>query len=132
MHIVLVNGCFDILHTGHVEHLREARAMGDKLIVALTIDGKVNKGPNRPINTWNDRSFLLRELRCVDEVIPTSSAINAIRHVKPAYFVKGIDYADGKHWTEDVVAACEEVGTLLRFTKAPKQSATEIIKKAMA
>lgn len=129
---VLCNGVFDILHAGHVEHLKEARKMGDRLIVALTIDDKVNKGANRPINTWSDRAYLLRELRCVDKVIACSSASVAIRHVKPYFFVKGIDYAKGNNWTEDIKAVCGEVGTLIRFTKAPKMSATDIIKKAVA
>lgn len=132
MHVVLANGCFDILHIGHVEHLKQARAMGDKLIVALTHDAFVNKGPNRPINNWAARAEVLRELRCVDEVIGSDSAMAAIRLLKPTYFVKGADYADGAHWTEDVLAACEEVGTLIKFTTTTKISATDIIRKAMA
>lgn len=132
MHIVLTNGCFDVFHIGHLEHLRQARSMGDKLIVALTHDEAVNKGPGKPVNKWAARAELLRELRCVDEVIGTSSAVTAIRLVRPTYFVKGVDYADGKHWTEDVNAACYEVGTTVRFTDTPKTSAAEIIRKAIA
>ncbi len=132
MHIVLCNGCFDLLHAGHISHLRQAREMGDKLVVALTLDDRVNKGPGRPINTWYDRASILRELRCVDEVIPSSGAVSAIRALKPTYFVKGIDYADGDKWTEAVQLACEEVGTVIKFTDTPKQSAAEIIRKAMA
>ena len=132
MHKVMVNGCFDILHRGHIEHLVEARKLGDHLVVALTTDAFVNKGPGRPINTWADRASVLFALKIVDDVIATDSAIDAIRSVRPKYFVKGIDYADGKNWTEDVVAVCAETGTELRFTSTPKQSATEIIMKAMA
>jgi rfaE bifunctional protein nucleotidyltransferase chain/domain len=132
MSVVLCNGCFDILHAGHVEHLRRAKAMGGKLIVSLTLDGFVNKGPGRPINTWEKRAMVLRELRSVDEVIPAESATHAIKMVKPDIFVKGIDYADLNSFTEDVVQACASVGAVLAFTTTPKQSATETIRKAMA
>lgn len=130
--IILANGCFDILHLGHVQHLKQARAMGVKLIVSLTVDEHVNKGPNRPINKWEARAEVLRELRCVDGVIPTDSAVTAILYVQPDIFVKGIDYSGGDCFTEDVVQACERVGAKLVFTSTPKQSATEIIRKAMA
>lgn len=130
---VLANGCFDVLHHGHLEHLRQARNMGNKLIVALTLDKFVNKGPQRPINSWDKRAELLRELRCVDEVIGTESAVQAICLIKPTYFVKGIDYADGTRWTEKALQeVCEEVGTIIKFTTTPKRSATDIIRKAMA
>lgn len=130
MRIVLANGCFDIIHIGHLQHLKEAREFGDWLVVSLTEDDRVKKGPGRPINKWNDRAAILRELRCVGEVIPTSSAMEAIRLVKPAFFVKGIDYANGGIWTEDVEATCKEVGAEIRFTKSPKQSVNDIIRRA--
>ena len=132
MKTILCNGVFDILHRGHVEHLKEARCMGARLIVALTTDPFVNKGPGRPMNEWLDRAYVLEALDCVDSVLPFNNAIEAIRSIRPTYFVKGIDYADGKRWTEDVVKACEEVGVMLRFTTAPKRSATDIIKRTMA
>lgn len=123
MRVVLANGCFDVLHVGHVRHLQEARDMGEWLIVSLTLDEHVNKGPGRPINTWADRALVLRGLRCVSAVIPTANAVNAIRTVKPAIFVKGIDYAGGDRFTEDVQRACLEVGAKLHYTTTPKQSA---------
>ena len=129
--IVLASGCFDIPHPGHLEHLRQARGMGDRLIVALTLDEFVNKGPGRPRVKWPERAEMLREWRCVDEVIPARSSIEAIQSVRPTYFVKGIDYADGKHWTEDVEAICREVGTELRFTTTDKTSIDDIIKRAL-
>ena len=132
MKIVLCNGCFDVLHAGHVAHLKQARSMGDRLIVSLTLDHAVNKGPGRPVNHWGDRAMALRELRCVDGVVPTESAAYAIRRVRPDIFVKGIDYAGGDKFTEDIEAACKAVGAELRYTDTPKMSATEIIKKAMA
>ena len=129
--IVLCNGCFDILHTGHINHLIEASYMGSHLIVARTNDAHVNKGPGRPINCWHDRAHVLFSLRMVDDVIATDSAVDAIRLIRPAYFVKGIDYEGGNRWTEDIEGACKETGTVIRYTTAPKRSATDAIKKTM-
>ena len=131
-HIVLASGVFDILHAGHVSHLRQARDMGDKLVVAVTGDQHVNKGPGRPINDWYSRANVLRELRCVDDVVWTENSVGSILLLKPTIFVKGIDYAAGDRWTEDVEAACRKVGAKIAFTTTPKMSATEIIRKAMA
>jgi bifunctional ADP-heptose synthase (sugar kinase/adenylyltransferase) len=105
--------------------------MGDKLIVSLTNDHMVNKGPGRPVNTWIYRAALLGELRCVDEVIGTDSAVDAILHVKPDIFCKGIDYVSGDMFTEAVYDACQNVGAVICYTTAPKMSATDIIRKAM-
>jgi D-beta-D-heptose 7-phosphate kinase/D-beta-D-heptose 1-phosphate adenosyltransferase len=131
MSTVMVNGCFDLIHRGHIEHLRQAASFGDKLIVALTEDKFVNKGPGRPINAWADRAYVLQALRCVDYVYPTQNASAAIRLHKPHIFVKGIDYADGGAWTEDVEKACRDAGAQLMFTTTPKKSATDIIRRAM-
>jgi cytidyltransferase-like protein len=128
---VLCNGVFDVLHNGHLEHLRQAKGMGDRLIVAVTLDEFVNKGPGRPFNKWAERADMLRELRCVDDVIESRGAVLAVKSIRPTYFVKGMDYADGKHWTEDVEAACREVGTELRFTTTDKTSIDEIIRRAL-
>lgn len=105
--------------------------MGDRLFVALTADEHVNKGPGRPINPWKHRAEVLKELRCVDVVIKSVSALDAIELIKPSIFVKGIDYAGGKAWTEDVVKTCERLGIQLRFTTAPKRSATDMIKRTL-
>ena len=129
--VILCNGVFDILHMGHVEHLLQARSMGERLIVALTDDDYVRKGPGRPLNNWHARFSVLRELRCVDQVMHSVGAVAAIRFVRPHIFVKGIDYAGGDRWTEDVVAACADVGAAIRYTTTPKMSATELIKRTM-
>ena len=125
--IILANGCFDVIHSGHIDHLREARGPYDILIVSLTMDDCVNK-PGRPVNTWTDRAKVLEALRLVDMVIPTRNAVDAIRSIRPHVFVKGIDYKDSV-FTEDVEAACKEVGAELRFTNSAKRSSTDIIRK---
>ena len=127
MSLVLANGCFDILHVGHVWHLEEARKMGARLVVSLTLDDHVNKGPGRPVYTWNERAAVLRALRCVDEVVPSRNAWEAIESVRPNVFVKGIDYAD--HGLLPERQACALVGAEIRFTRSPKLSASETIKK---
>lgn len=129
---VLANGCFDILHPGHIWHLEAARAMGDRLIVSITVDEYVNKGAGRPIMPWHDRATLIRALRCVDMVIPTQNAVDAIRTIRPDIFVKGVDYSDDNHWGEDVRAACKIVGSDLRFTYTPKMGSGDIVQKAKA
>ena len=131
MVVVLANGCFDVLHAGHIDHLREARELGDVLIVALTMDKFVNKGPNRPIYTWEDRAKVLRELRCVDMVVPTACAVDVIRWARPAVFVKGSDYISGV-FPEDIAGALEEVGARLHITTSPKQSYADALRKAEA
>jgi rfaE bifunctional protein nucleotidyltransferase chain/domain len=131
MSLVLANGCFDVLHAGHLAHLKEARSMGGELWVALTLDEFVGKGPGRPINSWRDRAALLTELRCVDRVLPTRNAVEAILQVKPAVFVKGVDYVGGHRFTEDIASACLQVGARLCYTTARKQSATDIIRRSL-
>lgn len=125
---VLANGCFDLLHAGHIAHLREAAAMGDRLVVALTADAFVAKGPGRPIQAWEDRAAVLEALRCVDQVVQSTSAYTAILKVRPTIFVKGIDYRHAE--IEADREACRIVGAQIRFTTAPKRSTTEILKRA--
>ena len=94
--IVFTNGCFDILHAGHVRYLTMAKSFGDVLIVGLNTDESVRrlKGANRPINTQDDRAEVLLGLKAVDHVIffgeQTAEAL--IAEVKPAVYVKGGDY----------------------------------------
>ena len=92
MKVVLANGCFDPLHGGHVLHLKAARALGDKLIVSVTRNEYVNKGPERP--AWDEkvRMAVVAELRCVDEVILVKDALEALELVRPNVFVKGAEY----------------------------------------
>lgn len=90
--VVLANGCFDGLHLGHVKHLQLASSMGDYLVVGLTEDGSINKGPDRPFFPWEERRDMLMALRCVDEVIMCFGPREAIRMVLPNIYVKGIEY----------------------------------------
>jgi rfaE bifunctional protein nucleotidyltransferase chain/domain len=107
--IVFTNGCFDLLHPGHVHYLTQAKALGDVLIVGLNSDASVAaiKGPQRPINNQDFRSRLLVALKPVDAVVifdePTPMAI--IGAIKPAVHVKGGDYTPESLPEYDTVVA---------------------------
>ncbi len=94
--IVFTNGCFDIIHAGHVRYLTAAKNFGDVLIVGLNTDESVRKlkGASRPINTQDDRAEVLLGLKAVDYVIcfGEATAENLIGEVKPDIYVKGGDY----------------------------------------
>ena len=94
--IVFTNGCFDILHFGHISYLRKAKSFGDILVVGLNSDDSVRrlKGDLRPINSQYDRAQILRELECVDFVIvfDESTPLNLIKQIRPDILVKGADY----------------------------------------
>lgn len=94
--IVFTNGCFDILHAGHVEYLNKARSFGDCLVLGLNTDASVrgNKGPSRPINNELNRAKVAGALQAVDYVVlfGEKTAENLIAKVKPDVYVKGGDY----------------------------------------
>jgi D-glycero-beta-D-manno-heptose 1-phosphate adenylyltransferase len=95
--LVFTNGCFDILHRGHVAYLAFARAQGDALCVGLNSDASVrrNKGPNRPINPEQDRAYVLGSLRAVDFVVifDDNEPRELIAQILPHVLVKGRDWA---------------------------------------
>jgi D-beta-D-heptose 7-phosphate kinase/D-beta-D-heptose 1-phosphate adenosyltransferase len=96
--IVFTNGCFDVLHTGHIEYLRFCKALGHILVVGLNSDSSVRaiKGPDRPINNQHDRASVLAALETVDYicVFDEPDTLNLIEQVKPDILVKGQDWAD--------------------------------------
>ncbi len=95
--VVLTNGVFDLLHLGHVRYFEEAKRQGDILLVAITADDFVNKGPSRPHFPQELRAEMVGAIGCVDGVVITTheSAIGAIEAIKPDVYVKGPDYKDG-------------------------------------
>jgi D-beta-D-heptose 7-phosphate kinase/D-beta-D-heptose 1-phosphate adenosyltransferase len=97
--IVFTNGCFDVLHSGHVRYLKGSKKKGDVLIVGLNNDESIRrlKGLSRPVNTMNNRIAVLSELSCIDHIISyghpeDDTPIELIRRIKPDVFVKGADY----------------------------------------
>ena len=96
--IVTCNGCFDILHTGHIKFLTEAKEQGDILIVGLNSDSSVkqNKGPDRPINNENDRALVLSKLEMVDYVVifNEKTPIRLLEIIKPNIHCNGEEYGE--------------------------------------
>ena len=101
MDTIWSNGCYDILHRGHLELLRYARSLGDKLVVGIDSDSKVrkSKGEGRPVNNQVDRKFFLESLIYVDEVIIFNTAEELegrVESIRPKFIVIGSDYKDRK------------------------------------
>ena len=129
--IVFTNGCFDIIHSGHLDLLKEAKSYGDKLIVGLNSDKSVSKlkGPERPIIGQSERKKILSALKFVDEVIifNEENPLKLIKKLKPSILVKGADYTK-----EKVVggAFVESYGGEIKLVKLTKgKSSSKIINK---
>ncbi len=129
--IVFTNGCFDIIHSGHLDLLKEAKSYGDKLIVGLNSDKSVSKlkGPERPIIGQSERKKILSALKFVDEVIifNEENPLKLIKKLKPSILVKGADYTK-----EQVVggAFVESYGGEIKLVKLTKgKSSSKIINK---
>lgn len=132
--VVFTNGCFDILHAGHVNYLSEARALGDRLIVAVNTDESVKKlkGDSRPINTLEDRMAVLAALECVDWVVPFAEETprDLIAKILPDFLVKGGDYQP-----EDIAGfkeVTEAGGQVLTIELTEGRSTSNIIRKISA
>jgi D-beta-D-heptose 7-phosphate kinase/D-beta-D-heptose 1-phosphate adenosyltransferase len=107
--IVFTNGCFDILHVGHVRYLQEARSLGQFLVVAINSDASVRKlkGPTRPVQSESDRAEILAALSCVDyvTVFDQETPLSVIQSLEPDVLVKGGDWPVDKIVGSDVVLA---------------------------
>ncbi|MBV8777085.1 MAG: adenylyltransferase/cytidyltransferase family protein [Alphaproteobacteria bacterium] len=131
--IVLAHGTFDLLHIGHVRHLQAARRHGDVLVVTITADAFINKGPGRPVFPEGLRSEMLASLAIVDYVgvVAGPDALPAIEAVKPHVYIKGQDYRNPEgDITGRIVAereAAEEYGGRVVFTEEITYSSTELI-----
>ncbi|MFQ5737788.1 MAG: PfkB family carbohydrate kinase [Acidobacteriota bacterium] len=131
--IVLCHGVFDLMHIGHVRHLQQARRMGDVLVVTVTPDRFVNKGPHRPVFNESLRSETLAGLDCTDYVAINQwpRAVEAIRLLKPNFYVKGPDYRDVEADLSGAIRQEEEairsVGGQLAFTDGLTLSASHLI-----
>lgn len=129
--IVFTNGCFDILHRGHVTYLAEARKLGDLLIIGLNSDASVKrlKGPERPINNEGDRQYVLSQLKSVDfvEIFTDDTPLELIKKINPKVLVKGGD------WKIDQIVGAEEViangGDVFSLNFVDGYSTTNIIHK---
>lgn len=130
MTIVLGNGCFDLFHYGHLLHLEEASRMGDTLIVSITSDRFVNKGPGRPVYPQEHRARIVESLRFVDGVIIVDNLIEAMTLIRPDILVKGRDYMGGLD--QEHQDFCRQNGIEIRYTETPKYSASQFLNASRA
>lgn len=129
--IVFTNGCFDLLHLGHIDYLNKAARLGDLLIVGLNTDQSVKclKGSGRPINNQESRSKLLSALECVDCVVlfDEETPINLIKNILPDVLVKGADYTIDEIIGHEIVLANN--GSVERIAFLEGYSSSRIINK---
>lgn len=135
--VVWTNGCFDLLHPGHVASLQSAKSLGDVLIVGLNSDVsvKANKGPTRPVLNEQDRAIMLSALACVDHVVifdePTPEHI--LQELKPDIHTKGMEYAppNGRPVPE-AATVISNGGRIEYLPLVPGISTTELIRRITA
>ncbi|WP_440675429.1 PfkB family carbohydrate kinase [Candidatus Pelagibacter sp. HIMB1593] len=131
--IGMVHGVFDVIHIGHIMYFKEAKSKVDKLIVSVTSDKYVNKGPGKPIFNTSTRIKLLSSIKYIDKVIESNhpTAIPNIKKIKPNFYIKGIDYKNLKDdLSKNIFAEKKEVekyGGKLTFTDTPLYSSSSII-----
>lgn len=133
--IVFTNGCFDIIHPGHVDYLCQARDAGDYLILGLNTDvsvKKLNKAPNRPINNEYARANVLAGLACIDNIVffDESTPLELITYLQPNVLVKGNDYEIKSIVGYEVVTA--NGGEVITIPLLEGFSTSNIIKKILA
>lgn len=130
--VVFTNGCFDILHVGHVKTLSTAKAQGDRLVVGLNSDGSVRrlKGPTRPLNSDRDRATVLAALACVDAVVifEEDTPNGLIERLQPEVHVKGGDYTVEDLPETPIVRAYG--GRIVIVDLVPDKSTTGLIERS--
>jgi len=125
--IIHCHGVFDVLHVGHIKHFDRVKKLGDILVVTVTSDRYVNKGPNRPIFSLDARMQCIAALKCVDYVVANTStnAVHAIKIIKPNIYCKGKDYVNKKSDISGQIN--EEVGGKIFYTSDELFSSSKII-----
>ena len=130
-HVVFTNGCFDIIHLGHVDYLEKARMLGDKLVIGLNSDDSVSrfKGPERPLQDQTSRARILASMQFVDLVVffNEDTPLNLISELKPNILVKGSDYLAENIVGADVVK--KNGGVVKTVDFVPGYSTTRIVEK---
>lgn len=132
--IVHCHGCFDLMHPGHIKHFQAAKKMGDLLVVTITPDKYVDKGPDRPVFPQDLRAESIAALECVDYVAinrwPTAE--ETLRLVKPDYYVKGQEFETLEDKTGKIqkeFQTVQEIGAEIRFTDEIVFSSTTLLNK---
>ncbi len=133
--VAFTNGCFDLLHPGHVAYLEQARSLGDALVVGVNTDDSVRrlfKGPGRPVTPEADRARVLAALACVDRVVlfPEDTPLELLTALQPDVLVKGGDYQVSEIVGREVVEA--RGGRVLALPFVPGYSTTELLERIRA
>jgi len=132
--IVHCHGCFDLMHPGHIKYFQAAKKMGDILVVTITRDEYVDKGPDRPVFSQDLRSESIAALECVDFVSVNKwpTAEETLRLIKPHIYVKGQEFENLEDKTGKIQKEYEvlkEIGAEMRFTHEIVFSSTELLNK---
>lgn len=131
--IILCHGVFDLLHAGHIMHFQESKNLGDVLVVSLTQDKFVHKGPNRPIIKLKQRMEIISQLKCVDYVVANfkADATSIIKEIQPDIYSKGLDYKNNKvDFTRKILSekkAVQNIGGKIYYTQSKLFSSSKII-----
>lgn len=135
LRLVVTNGCFDILHLGHVTYLEAARQQGDVLLVGVNSDSAVRelKGPDRPVNSENDRAAIVAALACVDAVciFEQRSALQFLTAAEPDIWVKGGDYTIDTVNQDERRAVEKHGGKVVILPLVPGKSTTTLLAKIL-
>ena len=131
--LVVTNGCFDLLHAGHVTYLESARNQGDALLVGVNSDAAVRelKGPNRPVNSEGDRALVVAALQCVDAVFifRERDAVKFLQTVQPEIYVKGGDYTIDTINQDERRLIESNGGKIVLLAHVPGKSTTDLLQK---
>lgn len=132
--VVLCHGCFDLMHPGHIKYFQAAKKMGDVLLVTVTPDIYVDKGPDRPVFNENLRTECIAALECVDYVSINKwpTAEETLRLLKPDIYVKGQEFENLEDKTgkiQNEYKVLQEIGAEMRFTHEIVFSSTQLINK---
>jgi D-beta-D-heptose 7-phosphate kinase/D-beta-D-heptose 1-phosphate adenosyltransferase len=133
---VLTNGCFDLLHIGHIRYLQQAKELGDALAVGINSDRSVIalKGRNRPLTPENERAEMLAALECVDyvTVFDEETAVALVEELRPAVYVKGGDYSsdpESPNFPEEARVAQANGGIVRIVDYVPERSTTDLLRR---
>ena len=131
--IVLCHGVFDLIHIGHIKHFSSAKKFGDILVVSITSDEYVNKGPGRPIFSQTLRAEFLQNISCIDYVVINNkpTAINIINQLKPDVYCKGSDYSINKNditgEIRNEIKALSNHSGIIKYTNDITNSSSKLI-----
>lgn len=132
--VVLCHGCFDLIHPGHVKHFQAAKKMGDFLVVTITPDKYVDKGPDRPVFNENLRAESIAALECVDYLAINKwpTAEETLRLLRPDIYVKGQEFENLEDKTGKIqkeYKVLQEIGAEIKFTNEIVFSSTQLVNK---